>query len=110
MNNIAHGRRWTSVCSCIESILKIRDPLKRLYEEGAFDSTFQGKIPTDEMLDSMSVLAGPQMFHSMSVLAGPLKIIKAASYKVQMDDKTTVQHAINLILELGHLSTVEAAT
>jgi hypothetical protein len=98
MKNIGHGRRWTSVCSCIESILKIRDPLKSLYEEGAFDSTFQGKIPTDEM------------FHSMSVLAGPLKIIKAASYKVQMDDKTTVQHAINLILELGHLSTVEVAT
>jgi hypothetical protein len=98
MKNIGHGRRWTSVCSCIESILKIRDPLKSLYEEGAFDSTFQGQIPTDEM------------FHSMSVLAGPLKIIKAASYKVQMDSKTTVQHAINLIIELGHLSTVEAAT
>ena len=98
MNNIAHGRRWTSVCSCIESILKIRDPLKRLYEEGAFDSTLQGKIPTDEIFDSMSVLAGP------------LKIIKAASHKVQMDDKTTVQHAFKLILELGYLSTVEAAT
>jgi len=27
-----------------------------------------------------------------------------------MDSKTTVQHAINLIIELGHLSTVEAAT
>ena len=86
------------MCSCIESILKIRDPLKSLYEEGAFDSTFQGKIPTDEMLDSMSVLAGP------------LKIINAASHKVQMDDKTTVQHAFKLILELGYLSTVEAAT
>jgi hypothetical protein len=46
----------------------------------------------------------------MSVLAGPLKIIKAASHKVQMDDKTTVQHAFKLILELGYLSTVEAAT
>jgi hypothetical protein len=98
MKNIGHGRRWTSVCSCIESILKIRDPLKSLYEEGAFDSTFQGKIPTDEM------------FHSMSVLAGPLKIIKAASHKIQIDDKTTVQHALKLILELGYLSPVEMAT
>ena len=86
------------MCSCIESILKIRDPLKRLYEEDLIDPGFHGKIPTDEMFDSMSVLAGP------------LKIIKAASYKVQMDSKTTVQHAINLIIELGHLSTVEAAT
>ena len=86
------------MCSCIESILKIRDPLKSLYEEGAFESTFQGKIPTDEMFDSMSAVVVP------------LKIIKAASHKIQMDDKTTVQHAINLILELGHLSTVEAAT
>ena len=86
------------MCSCIESILKIRDPLKRLYEEDLIDRGFHGKIPTDEMFDSMSVLAGP------------LKIIKAASYKVQMDSKTTVQHAIHLIIELGHLSTVEAAT
>jgi len=65
MYNIAHTHRWTSVCSCIESILKIRDPLKRLYEEDLIDRGFHGKIPTDEMFDSMSVLAGP------------LKIIKA---------------------------------
>ncbi len=97
MNNIGHGHRWTSVCSCIESILKIRDPLKRLYEEDAFDSRFKGKIPTVEMLDSMSVVVAP------------LKIIKRATYKVQIDDKTTVQHALNLILQLGYLSTVEAA-
>jgi len=98
MYNIAHTHRWTSVCSCIESILKIRDPLKRLYEEDLIDRGFHGKIPTDEMFDSMSVLAGP------------LKIIKAASHKIQMDDKTTVQHALKLIVELGHLSKVEAAT
>jgi hypothetical protein len=46
----------------------------------------------------------------MSVLAGPLKIIKAASHKIQIDDKTTVQHALKLILELGYLSPVEMAT
>jgi hypothetical protein len=98
MYNIAHTHRWTSVCSCIESILKIRDPLKRLYEEDLIDRGFHGKIPTDEMFDSMSVLAGP------------LKIIKAASHKIQIDDKTTVQHALKLILQLGYLSPVEMAT
>ena len=98
MNNIGHAHRWTSVCSCIESILKIKDPLRTLCEEDAFDQRFHGKIPTDEMFDSMSVLAGP------------LKIIKAASHKIQIDDKTTVQHALKLILELGYLSPVEMAT
>jgi hypothetical protein len=72
--------------------------LKRLYEEDAFDCRFQGKIPTDEVFDSMSVVFEP------------LKIIKRASYKIQSDIKTTVQHALNLILELGYLSTLEAAT
>jgi len=102
MYNIAHTHRWTSVCSCIESILKIRDPLKRLYEEDLIDRGFHGKIPTKIPTD--------EMFDSMSVLAGPLKIIKAASHKIQIDDKTTVQHALKLILELGYLSPVEVAT
>ena len=83
------------MCSCIESILKIRDPLKRLYEEDAFDRRFHGKIPTDEMFDSMSKLSVP------------LKMIKHASYKIQSDDKTTVQHALKFILELGYMSKVE---
>ena len=95
MNNIAHGRRWTSVCSCIDSILKIRDPLKRLYEEGAFDSTFQGKIPTDEMFDSMSQLSVP------------LKMIKHVSNQIQSKDNTTVQHSLKFILQLGDMSKQE---
>jgi len=59
MNNIGHAHRWTSVCSCIESILKIKDPLRTLCEEDAFDQRFHGKIPTDEMFDSMSQLSVP---------------------------------------------------
>ena len=83
------------MCSCIESILKIRDPLKRLYEEGAFDSTFQGKIPTDEMFDSMSQLSVP------------LKMIKHVSNQIQSKDKTTVQHSLKFILQLGDMSKQE---
>jgi len=47
------------------------------------------------------------MFDSMSKLSVPLKMIKHASYKIQSDDKTTVQHALKFILELGYMSKVE---
>ena len=83
------------MCSCIESILKIREPLKRLCEEDAFDRTFHGKIPTDEMFDSMSQLSVP------------LTMIKHVSNQIQSKDKTTVQHSLKFILQLGDMSKQE---
>ena len=83
------------MCSCIESILKIRDPLKRLYEEDLIDRGFHGKIPTDEMFDSMSQLSVP------------LKMIKHVSNQIQSKDKTTVQHSLKFILQLGDMSKQE---
>ena len=95
MNNIGHAHRWTLVCSCIESILKIKDPLRTLCEEDAFDQRFHGKIPTDEMFDSMSQLSVP------------LKMIKHVSNQIQSKDKTTVQHSLKFILQLGDMSKQE---
>jgi len=85
------------LCLCIESILKIREPLKQLFDENAFDEEFQSKIPTEDMFDSMKEIVEP------------LNIIKKASYKLQSDEIPTIQHAITALIELGNLANVPVA-
>ena len=85
------------MCLCIESILKIREPLKKLYDENTFDEEFQSKIPTEDMFDSMKEIVEP------------LKIIKRASYKLQSDEIPTMQHAITVLIQLGNLATLPDA-
>lgn len=90
--------RSNSVCHCIESILQIRDPLKRLYDENAFDDGFQRNIPTEEMFDTMSKIVEP------------LKIIKKACCKLLSDENSSIQHALTIIIQLGNLANVQGAT
>lgn len=85
------------MCLCIESILKIREPLKKLYNENAFDEEFQSKIPTEDMFDSMREILWP------------LTMIKRESYKLQSDEIPTIQHAITALIELGNLANVPVA-
>ncbi len=85
------------MCLCIESILKIREPLKKLYDENAFDEEFQSKIPTEDMFDSMREILWP------------LTMIKRESYKLQSDEIPTIQHAITALIELGNLANVPVA-
>ena len=85
------------MCLCIESILKIREPLKQLFDENAFDEEFQSKIPTEDMFDSMREILWP------------LTMIKRESYKLQSDEIPTIKHAITALIELGNLANVPVA-
>ena len=85
------------MCLCIESILKIREPLKQLFDENAFDEESQSKIPTEDMFDSMREILWP------------LTMIKRESYKLQSDEIPTIQHAITALIELGNLANVPVA-
>jgi hypothetical protein len=77
--------------------LKIQEPLKKLFDENAFDEEFQSKIPTEDMFDSMREILWP------------LTMIKRESYKLQSDEIPTIQHAITALIELGNLANVPVA-
>ena len=82
--------RWNSVTMCINSIVKIRQPLVALKEEGNPDLV--DKIPSKKQFDSFEELLKPMMF------------IKEVSDKLQTDKKPMLHMVIFFLMSLCNMS------
>ena len=80
------------MCLCIESILKIRKPLKALLDEGVFDSKFVEKIPTEKQFDTMAEILKP------------LSLIKTTMDKLQADNQPTLHLVIPSLVNIGRMT------
>lgn len=82
--------RWNSVTMSIQSIVKIRQPLVALKEEG--NPELVDKIPTKKQFDSLEELLKPMMF------------IKEVSDKLQTDKKPMIHMVIFFLMSLCNMS------